>query len=125
MILAGIQRLRVLDFELPTVFAVRLPTGGSPVATSFLCFAKEMEAKKGDRASLPFGCPLVQVKKWEVPTTRYAQTRALLYPFSASHKRQLRSGILNVKSNGEIANDSLSARTVRPALACTGRTQTA
>ncbi|MDO8729329.1 MAG: hypothetical protein Q7K26_05630 [bacterium] len=92
-----------LVFYLNLVVVFRLLAGGRPAATPFLCFAKEEEAKKGDRTSLPFGFPLVQVKKWEVPTTRYAQTRALLFPFSASHNRQFRSGILKVKSNGEIA----------------------
>jgi hypothetical protein len=37
----------------------------------------------------------MQGTKWEVPTTRCAQTRALLFPFSALHNRQLRSGSLS------------------------------
>jgi hypothetical protein len=47
-----------------------LQAGGRPAATSFLCFAKEKEAKKGDRTSLPCGYPSVQVKKWEMNETR-------------------------------------------------------
>jgi hypothetical protein len=59
----------------------RLPTGGSPVATSFLCLAKETEAKKGDAKSLPCGCPIVQLVKWEMKQTRCAQTASLLIHF--------------------------------------------
>jgi hypothetical protein len=57
--------------------------------------------KENDRTSAaPSGCPFMQVKKWEIPTTRFAseaQTRVFLYPFFAPHKRQLPSG--NAKNN--------------------------
>jgi hypothetical protein len=75
-----------------------LQAGGSPAATPFLCFAKEEEAKKGDRASLPCGLPSVQIKKREKFETRCAQTTNLSYPFSAPHKRQLKSGIPKSKT---------------------------
>jgi hypothetical protein len=49
---------------------------------------QEKEAKEGDAKSLPCGYPPVQVKKWEMKQTRYAQTSFIPYPFSAMHKRQ-------------------------------------
>ena len=61
-----------------------------------ISFKPKKVTKKNDRTSAaPSGFPFVQVKKWEVPTTRFAseaQTRGLLYPFFAPHKRQLPSG---------------------------------
>jgi hypothetical protein len=51
------------------------------------------KAKKGDRKPLPFGFPFVQIKKWEANETRLRlRQRSLLFPFSASHKRQHHSG---------------------------------
>jgi hypothetical protein len=73
LLLPGLVYISVVD--------VRLPTGGSPVATSFLCFAKETEAKKGDAKSLPCGCPIMQDVKWEMKQTRCAQTASLLIHF--------------------------------------------
>jgi hypothetical protein len=55
---------------------------------TFFASPKKCKPKKATSQPLPFGFPLVQVKKWEAPTTRYAQTRALLFPFSAMHNRQ-------------------------------------
>jgi hypothetical protein len=49
----------------------------------------------------------MQVKKWEVPTTRFAseaQTRVLLYPFFAPHKRQLHSGTAKNNPTDTTAN---------------------
>jgi hypothetical protein len=46
--------------------------GGSPAAAHFSCFAKKSKQKKATQASLPFGFPIVQYKKWESLETRYA-----------------------------------------------------
>jgi hypothetical protein len=52
---------------------------------------KKSKQKKGDRKTLPFGFPFVQVKKWENVETRFVSLRSnttLSYPFFAPHKRQ-------------------------------------
>jgi hypothetical protein len=66
---------------------------------------QERFAKEGDRASLPCGYPPVHGKKWENPKLACGSNIGFSNPFSATHKRQLRSGI-HVKNNGEIAWDS-------------------
>jgi hypothetical protein len=54
---------------------------------TFLCFAKEIVSKRKATADLPFGCPFMHYKKWEMNETRFAQTAFISDPFSAAHKR--------------------------------------
>ncbi|WP_229726108.1 hypothetical protein [Oxalicibacterium faecigallinarum] len=67
--------------------------GGSPAATHFSCLAKKSKQKKATAKSLPFGFPVLQRKKWEMPATRYAQTSGISDPFLALHHWQRQSGI--------------------------------
>jgi len=54
----------------------------------------KVSKEKATEASLPLtGFPLLQVKKWEIPETRFAETRVFLHPFSASHQRHRHIGI--------------------------------
>ena len=73
------QRSDRIGVQLPGVQNVYLfdeswYAGGGPAATFFLCFAKERRQRKATAQPLPFGFPIVQIKKWEANETRYAQT---------------------------------------------------
>jgi hypothetical protein len=102
----------VLDSELGFVVVFRSPAGGRPAATYLFCFAKKGKPKKATAPSLPFGFPFVQVKKWEMSTTRYAQTWTFLIHFLPYTNGSARSG-MQVKGNGEIAIGSESVRKIR------------
>ncbi|WP_295761474.1 hypothetical protein, partial [Undibacterium sp.] len=61
---------RLLGFVCTSAVLGRLPTGGSPVATYFSCFAKKRKQKKATQSRCPYGYPPVQVKKWGMKQTR-------------------------------------------------------
>jgi hypothetical protein len=65
-----------------------LPTGGSPAATSFLCFAKEKEAKKGDRTVTALRVPVCASQKMGNVHNSLRSNKDISDPFSASHKWQ-------------------------------------
>ena len=67
----------------------RLPTGGSPVATPFLCFAKEKEAKERLTACrCPFGVPDYACQKMGNVQNSLRSDMDISDPFSAPHNRQ-------------------------------------
>jgi hypothetical protein len=72
--------------------------GVARLLLTFFASPKKVSQKRRPHFAAPSGFPVMQVKKWEVSTTRCAQTRTLLYPFSALHNRQLRSGISKSKT---------------------------
>jgi hypothetical protein len=74
--------------------SARPPVGrGWPDCHILSLLRQRKNAKKGDRASPPFGYPMLQDKKWESVETRLRlKQQRFLYPFSASHHWRLRSG---------------------------------
>ncbi|MBC3908860.1 hypothetical protein [Undibacterium umbellatum] len=48
---------------------------------------------------------MLQVKKWEMPETRYAQTAVLLNPFSALHQRHRHVGTAKIKANLKVKSN--------------------
>jgi hypothetical protein len=91
---SGSLFLTAIDFD------GRLLTGGSPVATPFLCFAKEKEAKKGDRMPLPLrGSRLCVSKNGKCPKLATLRHGHFLSIFCNAQSAASQAEILKSNSN--------------------------
>ncbi|MFZ3003303.1 MAG: hypothetical protein WA071_23515 [Undibacterium umbellatum] len=48
---------------------------------------------------------MLQVKKWEMPETRFAQTTVIFFPFFASQQRHRHIGTAKIKGNPKVKSN--------------------